>query len=59
MLSMLHRRKLIQNEERFFAEVRRSVSDRKEGRRSKPAAWATFQSLGALIRAIASKLRLR
>lgn len=59
MLSMLHRRKLIQNEERFFAEVRRAVSDRKEGRRSKPAAGTCFQSFGALIRAIACKLGLR
>lgn len=51
--------RLIESEERFFANVRQAVQDRKEGRRREPVSRTSYQSLAALLAAIARKLRLR
>lgn len=48
--------RLIESEERFFVGARRAVDDRKEGRRLEPKTWTSFQSLAALLAAIARKL---
>ena len=56
---MPRKHKLIESEERFFAEVRRAVQDRKEGRRLEPLTRTSFQGVAALLTAMARKLRRR
>jgi len=54
-----HEHRLIESEESFFAEERRAPRDRKEGIRPELLTRTSFQSIGALLAAVARKLGLR